>query len=80
MSEPTKGEQVAEQWFEATPIDRNNLWLCDRIDKAIAEAVAAERERVIALIRKRWTFDKNQQHTHNWHALQDTIKDIEAGK
>lgn len=49
------------------------------VGRAVADAVKAERERCLALVKYRWTFDNDQQHTHSWHAMADTLRDIMNG-
>lgn len=58
----------------ANTVGRNALRL------VVDEAVRAERERCLALVKHRWTFDNDQHHTHNWHAMADTVADIIDGK
>lgn len=49
------------------------------VDTLIGEAIARERLRCLSLVKHRWTFDSNQQHTHNWHAMADTLAAIQDG-
>jgi hypothetical protein len=48
------------------------------IAQAITDAVAEEREAILAMVNERWSFNNDQQHTHSWHGKQDCLEAIRA--
>ncbi len=59
----------------ARQADDDLAWAVQRIESLELEQKAMLLD-IAMMLKQRWTFDNNQQHTHSWHDMQDCLTAI----